>query len=111
LHRAIAPAELLSSAAPERTTAEFSSARVRALAEALGVGTDARGEAAVPGARIGAPFTLEVASAPRAPPCPEHVPRPVELEVVPSAQIVVTCAPVRAATPFAALVSLLTIFF
>jgi hypothetical protein len=40
------------------------------------------------------------------------VPRPVELEVVPSTQIVVTCAPaVRFATPFAALVSLLTIFF
>jgi len=84
---------LLSSADPLRATAELLLARVAALVEALGVGTDARGAAAVAGAGIGAPVALDVASAPFAPPCPEHVPRPVELEVVPSAQIVVTCAP------------------
>jgi len=103
---------LLSSAAPEPTTAEFELARVLALAEARGFGTEARGEAAVAGAGIGAPVVLDVASAPFAPPCPEHVPRPVELEVVPSAQIVVTWVPgVRLVTAFAALVSLFTTFF
>jgi len=106
LQRAIAPAGLLSSAASDpETTAELGLARTRALA-------DARGGTAVEGAGIGAPVFLDVASAPRAPPCPEQVPRPVALEVVPSAQIVVTRAPgVVLATAFAALVSLFTTFF
>jgi hypothetical protein len=87
-------------------------ARVRAVAEALGVGVEARGAAAVFGAGIGAPVFFEVASAPLAPPWPEQVPRPVELDVVPSAQIVVTCAPgVFLVTAFDAFVSLFTTFF
>jgi hypothetical protein len=110
LHRAIDPAGLLSSAAPDPTTAEL--ARVLAVAEALGTGALARGAAAVAGAGIGAPVVFEVASAPRAPPWPEQVPRPVEFDVVPSAQRVVTCAPaVFLATAVAAFVSFFTTFF
>ena len=106
LQRAIAPAGLLSSAEPEpETTAEREFARAVALAEA-------RGGAEVPGALTGSPVTLDVASAPFAPPCPEQVPRPVEFEEVPSAQSVVTWAPgVRRATAEAAFTSLLTTFF
>ena len=85
----MAPAGLLSSA-DVRATAELVFACVAALADALGVGVDARGAAAVAGAGIALPVAFDVASAPLAPPCPEQVPRPVELEVVPSAQIVVT---------------------
>jgi hypothetical protein len=81
------------------------------LARVLAV-VDARGGAAVRGAGIGAPVVFDVASAPLAPPWPEQVPRPVEFEVVPSAQIVVTCAPaVFFVTAFAAFVSLFTTFF
>jgi hypothetical protein len=110
LHWAIAPLGLLSSAAPDPTTAEFALARVVARVDALGIGLVR--VAAVEGAGIGAPVAFDVASAPRAPPCPEHVPRPVELDVVPSAQRVVTCAPaVLRATAVAAFVSLLTTFF
>src|ERR1700680_3378263 len=102
----MAPVGFLSSTDPVRATAELVFARVAALAEALGVGTDARGAAAVAGAGIGLPVAFDVASAPLAPPCPEQVPRPVELEVVPSAQSVVTCAPaVRLAALLAALLS------
>jgi len=87
-------------------------ARVRALADALGTGAIARGGAAVAGAGIGAPVVFDVASAPRAPPWLEQAPRPVAFDVVPSAQIVVTCAPaVFLVTSFAALVSLFTTFF
>jgi len=102
----MAPAGLLSSAAPEpRTTAELLFARVCARADALG-------GAAVRGVGIGAPVVFEVTSAPFAPPCPEQVPRPVEFEVVPSAHSVVTCAPaVFFADAFAALVSVFTTFF
>src|ERR1700681_1527361 len=108
----MAPVGFLSSTDSVRATAELVFPRVAALAEALGVGTDARGAAAVAGAGIGLPGAFDVASAPWAPPCPEEVPRPVELEVVPSAQSVVTCAPaVRLATLFAAFVSALTVFF
>jgi hypothetical protein len=102
----MAPTGLLSSAAPDpATTAELVLARVRALA-------DARGGAAVAGAGIGAPVVFDVTSAPLAPPWPEHVPRPVEFDVVPSEQIVVTRVPlVRLVTAFAAFVSPLTTRF
>jgi len=106
LQRAIAPAGLLSSPAPDpEATAELELARATALAEARGV-------ADVPGAATGCPVAFEVASAPFAPPWPEHVPRPVEFEVVPSTHSVVTCAPaVRFATAVAAFTSLFTTFF
>jgi hypothetical protein len=102
----MAPTGLLSSAAPDpATTAELVLALVRALA-------DARGGAAVAGAGIGTPVVFEVTSAPFAPPWPEQVPRPVELEVVPSVQSVVTRVPVvRFVTAFAAFVSPFTTLF
>src|SRR2546423_6065664 len=110
----MAPAGLLSSAPPDPTrTAEFALALVWARVDARGVGAmDDDGRAAVDGAGIGAPVVFDVTSAPRAPPCPEHVPRPVEFDVVPSMQMVVTCAPaVVRVTALAAFASRFTTFF
>jgi hypothetical protein len=86
LQRAIAPTGLLSSAAPEPTTADFVLALVRAF-------SDARGAPAFSAAfsALVSPFTafFECEAALRlTPPCPEHAPRPDEIDVVPSLQTV-----------------------
>jgi len=87
LQRAIAPAALLSSAAPDpETTAELELARAFALTEARGVA-----ELAAWSADFTSPFTAFFwcfVAFLLTPPWPEHAPRPDETDVVPSLQIV-----------------------
>jgi hypothetical protein len=93
LQRAIAPARLLSSAAPDpETTAELEFARTLALAEARGVGSrTGAGAMALRSAAFTSAFTTFfwcVIAFLFTPPWPEHAPRPDETDLVPSIQIV-----------------------
>src|SRR6476620_2188245 len=90
LHCAIAPHEVLSSAPPDPTTVDFGPAVAATTLAAVGFGFGA----VAASAEIGAPVAFDVATAPFTPPWPEHAPRPVAVEVVPSAHADVTCVPV-----------------
>src|SRR5689334_20177712 len=103
----MAPVGSLSSAAPDPTFVAAGAARVD-----LGALADF-GATAVPGAGTTAPVFAELVVAALTPPWCEHAPRPVLVEVVPSAQVTTaTVAPfVAFASTFAALTSFFTTAF